>query len=203
MEDKSPARNSSYMNMFRAGPIVVLCFGLSFDARAQSSSSSTSIGGIVVDPSGAVVPNASVEIRNPVSGFDRSTKTNNSGIFVFPNVPFNAYHLTVTAAGFAPYAQDTEVRSAVPVDVNISLSLAGASGAITVTAGDLLENSPIFHADIDRALFDKLPHESQSSSVSSLVTLTTPGSGRRFERPLSWTGRSRREFLFGRRPAHH
>src|SRR5215472_1081629 len=164
------------MNMFGAGPIVVvLCFGLSFDAGARPSGSSTSISGIVVDPTGAVVPNATVEIRNPVSGFDRSTKTTNSGKFVFPNVPFNPYHLTVTAAGFAPYAQDAEARSAVPVDVSISLSLAGASGAITVTAGDLLENSPIFHADIDRALFDKLPLESQSSSVSSLVTLTTPG----------------------------
>ena len=41
--------------------------------------------------------------------------------------------------------------------------------------GDLLENDPTFHSDIDRNLFDKLPLESASSSLSSLVTLSTPG----------------------------
>jgi hypothetical protein len=163
------------MSMFRTASMAILCVGLSLGAGAQSGGSSTSIRGMVMDPTGAVVPSATVEIRNLVSGFDRTTSTTNSGAFSFPNVPFNPYHLTVTAAGFAPYAEDVEVRSAVPVDVKISLALAGASGTITVTAGDLLENTPIFHSDIDRALFDKLPLESQSSSVSSLVTLTTPG----------------------------
>jgi TonB-dependent receptor-like protein len=47
---------------------------------------------------------------------------------------------------------------------------------ITVPAGqDLLENDSTFHTDVDRGLFDKLPLESQSSSMSSLVTLATPG----------------------------
>ncbi len=42
-------------------------------------------------------------------------------------------------------------------------------------AQDLLENDPTFHTDVDKSLFDKLPLESASSSVSSLVTLSTPG----------------------------
>ena len=42
-------------------------------------------------------------------------------------------------------------------------------------AGDLIENDPTFHTDVDRDLFTKVPLESQSSSLSSLVTLTTPG----------------------------
>ena len=41
--------------------------------------------------------------------------------------------------------------------------------------GDLIETSPTFHTDVDRNLFDKVPLESSSSSVSSLVTLVTPG----------------------------
>lgn len=172
---QSPTTNLAYISLFRAASLAVLSVGLSFDAGAQSGGSSTSINGIVVDPTGAMIPRATVEIRNPVSGFDRSTSTNNSGTFAFPNVPFNPYHLTVTAAGFAPYAEDLEARSAVPLQLKISLSLGTSSSAITVTAGDLLEKTPIFHSDIDRALFDKLPLESQSSSVSSLVTLTTPG----------------------------
>jgi Carboxypeptidase regulatory-like domain/TonB-dependent Receptor Plug Domain len=165
----------AYFRLFRAVSLVILYAGLSFDASAQSGGSSTSVSGTVMDSTGAVVPGATVEIRNLVSGFSRDASTNPSGVFNFPNVPFNPYHLTVTAVGFAPFSEDVEVQSAVPVDLRISLVLPGASGSVTVTAGDLLENTPVFHSDIDRTLFDKLPLESQSSSVSSLVTLTTPG----------------------------
>ena len=57
-----------------------------------------------------------------------------------------------------------------------TLTVAGTSSTVTVEGGgDLIENDSTFHTDVDRALFDKLPLESQSSSVSSLVTLSTPG----------------------------
>ena len=68
------------------------------------------------------------------------------------------------------------MRSSVPINVKISLQLAGANSTVTVeAAGDLLETDSTFHTDVDRALFDKLPLESASSSVSSLVTLSSPG----------------------------
>ncbi|HWX91835.1 MAG TPA: TonB-dependent receptor [Terriglobales bacterium] len=143
---------------------------------AQLGSSSGAVTGAVLDPSGAVVANATVEIHNPVSGFIRSTPTDSSGKFSFNNVPFNPYHLSVTAAGFASYAQDVDVRSSVPLSVEISLQVAGSTTTVTVESGtDLLETETSAHTDVDRALFDKLPLESQSSSVSSLVTLASPG----------------------------
>ena len=46
---------------------------------------------------------------------------------------------------------------------------------VTETGGDLVENTPTAHTDVDRGLFDKLPLESQSSSLSSLITLASPG----------------------------
>jgi len=155
---------------------IVLSFGIVV-CTAQSAGNSGSVTGTVVDVSGAVVPNAKIEIRNPVSGYDRSTVTDDSGRFQFTNIPFNPYHLTVTAAGFTSYAQDVESRSAVPVNVPLTLQVAGSTTAVTVEAegGDLVENDSTFHTDVDKSLFDKLPLESQSSSVSSLVTLATPG----------------------------
>jgi hypothetical protein len=141
--------------------------------RAQGGSS---ISGTVVDPSGGVVVDATVAIHNPVSGYERSIKTDSSGNFSFSNVPYNPYHLSVTATGFAPYAQDIDVRSSVPLEVKISMNVAGTSTSVTVEGGgDLLENDSTFHTDIDRALFEKLPLESASSSLSSLVTLSSPG----------------------------
>ena len=53
------------------------------------------VAGTVIDPSGAVVRNAKVEIHNPVSQFDRTARTDNTGTFTIPNVPLNNYHLTV------------------------------------------------------------------------------------------------------------
>src|SRR6202041_2614263 len=129
-----------------------------------------------VDPSGGIVPNATVTIHNPVSGLERSTTTDSSGSFTFPNVPFNPYHLSVNAKGFTSYAQDVEIRSSVPLSVPITLKVEGGTSTVTVEGGgDLLENDSTFHTDVDRSLFEKLPLESQSSSLSSLVTLTTPG----------------------------
>src|SRR6202030_2111857 len=53
----------------------------------------------------------------------------------------------------------------------------GSSESVTVeaTGEDLLENDPTFHTDVSKELFDRMPLESQSSSVSSLVTLSSPG----------------------------
>jgi hypothetical protein len=168
---------ASYAKSLRATFVVALYLALSLNTHAQSGGSSATVNGTVVDPSGAVVPNAAVEMHNPVSGFVRNTVTDNAGKFTIPNIPFNPYHLTVTGQGFAAYAQDVDVRSLVPMNLSISLSVAGSSETVTVesTGQDLLENDPTFHTDVDRGLFDKLPLESASSSVSSLVTLATPG----------------------------
>src|ERR1039458_759073 len=84
--------------------------------HAQGVGNSASIAGTVLDPAGAVVPNAAVEIHNPISGLSRSTTTDISGNFSFVNVPYNPYHLTVNATGFSPYVQDVEVRSSSTVN---------------------------------------------------------------------------------------
>jgi Carboxypeptidase regulatory-like domain len=137
---------------------------------------SGSIEGMVKDPSGAAVVNATVEIKDPVSGYQKTVNTNPEGAFRFTNVPFNPYHLTVNASGFAALARDVEVRSVVPARIEIDLTVGTVATTVTVEGGgDLLENDPTFHSDLDRNSFARLPLESASSSVSSLVTLTTPG----------------------------
>lgn len=166
--------SASYVKSRRVAFFLVVF--VSIVAYAQSGSSGL-ITGVVTDPSGAVVPNATVELRNPVSGFSRTAVTDAAGKFAVPNVPFNPYHLTVAGSGFATYASDIDVRSTVPVAINIALRVSGSAESVTVEAngGDLIENTSTFHTDVDRGLFDKLPLESQSSSLSSLVTLSSPG----------------------------
>ncbi|PYU79390.1 MAG: hypothetical protein DMG51_17325 [Acidobacteria bacterium] len=143
-------------------------------AKAQSGNSG-SIEGVVKDASGGVVAGATVEISYAVSGLHREITTESDGSFKFTNVPFNSYHLVVSAGGFASHTQDVEVRSGVPVTMQIALKVGTAVQTVTVEARDLVENESTFHTDIDRGLFDRLPLESASSSVSSLVTLAAPG----------------------------
>jgi len=59
--------------------------------------------------------------------------------------------------------------------VKTTLVVGATSTVVNVTGSDLVENDSTFHTDVDRGLFDKLPLESQSSSLSSLVTLSSPG----------------------------
>ena len=93
-----------------AALIAVFCFAFAVFTAAQTGGNSGSISGVVVDSTGAVIADATVEIHNPVSGYDRTTTTDAKGTFSFSNVPFNPYHMTVAAKGFVTSAQDVEIR---------------------------------------------------------------------------------------------
>src|ERR1700719_3946817 len=156
------------------GVFIFCTFILATSGWAQSSGT---ISGVVKDATGGVLTTASVEISDVVSGYHRETTTGISGDFRFANVPFNTYHMIVKAPGFSSYTQDVDVRSSVPATVEISLKVGNTSENITVeaTGADLVETESTPHTDVDRELFDKLPLESASSSLSSLVTLASPG----------------------------
>lgn len=161
---------------FSAKFCVAVCVCSFFANLSSAQSNNGIVRGAISDPSGAAIAGATVSIQNPVSGYTQTAQTNNEGSFLFQNVPFNPYHLTVAAPGFQPSAQDLDVRSPVPLEMKINLKLGTASTTINVEAGaDLVEAEPTTHTDVDRELFQKLPLESQSSSLSSLVTLASPG----------------------------
>src|SRR5580692_7659502 len=157
--------------------VLFLWVASPFETFAQSSSANSgTVRGSVLDPSGAVVMGATVEIQNPVSRYDKSVQTDSQGNFEFDNIPYNNYHLSASAKGFQGGEQDVNVRSPLPVEAKLSLTIGAGTQSVTVTSGtDLVEADTTTHTDVDRELFDKLPLESQSSSLSSLATLVTPG----------------------------
>src|ERR1700682_4565076 len=136
----------SICTVFVLGFVLLLTAG---PAKAQLGNAG-SIEGVVKDSSGGVVAGAKVEINFPVTGYQRETTTGSDGTFRFSNVPFNPYHLVVTAPGFASSTQDVEVRSSVPISVQIGLKVGTAATSITVEAngGDMAENDPSFHTDV-------------------------------------------------------
>ncbi len=165
------------MNFRRLALLGVIVFCVFSFANSSWAQSSGTITGVVKDATGGVLTNATVEISDVVSGYHRDTTTGMAGDFRFSNIPFNTYHLVVKAPGFSSSAQDVDVRSSVPATVEIRMNVGTTSENITVeaTGADLVETESTPHTDIDRDIFDKLPLESASSALSSLVTLASPG----------------------------
>ena len=155
----------------------VIFLGLSCAATAQSLGGGGTVEGTVLDPSGAAVANARVEIHNPISSYLRTTATDGAGGFQFNNVPPNPYHVDVSADGFADWHQDVSVRTIVPIQLKIALTIAGGQTSVTVEAGgpNLVENVPYAHNDVDREAYAKLPALSPGSGLSDAITLSSPG----------------------------
>ena len=143
---------------------------------ASAQTNSSVVRGSVEDTSGAKVLGATVSLSNPVSGFTRTAVTDSFGNFSFYNIPFDSYTVTATAQGFGQTRKELTVVSSVPVEADLRLK-ATTSESVTVeaTAGPLSETSPTYHTDVDRSLIDRLPIESPSSALSSIVTLASPG----------------------------
>src|SRR6266566_6433457 len=101
---------------------LVLLAACGVSTEAQTISSGT-VSGTVVDQSGAVVPGATVEIRNDITRYQLSTTTGTTGAFRFTNVPFNNYRVTATLSGFNTTTQDISIRSAVPQEVKLTMAV--------------------------------------------------------------------------------
>jgi Carboxypeptidase regulatory-like domain len=166
-------------NWLSARAVTFVFCGVLLLTRSVSGQSvaSGTIEGTVVDPTGAVVTGAMVEMRNPLTGFQQTAVTDSSGMFRFTNVPFNPYHIQVTQQGFSPAALDVNVRTTVPIPVKMMISVAGIKETVVVEAGaeDVIENVPYAHADVDITTLDKLPVLSPASGLSDAITLASPG----------------------------
>ncbi len=146
-------------------------------ARAASPEVEGSVNGTVTDSTGAVVIGAKVEIHNAITHYSATTLTDKSGAFHFKNLPFNPYHVSVTAQGFSEAHQDVDLRSGIPATLNFSLQLSAAVTNVTVhaEASDLIEKTPMSHTDLGEETLTQLPVEDKSIGLSSAITLGTPG----------------------------
>jgi len=144
-------------------------------AHGQSIGAGT-IDGTVVDPSGAAVPKAMVNLHNPVTQYQQSAESADDGSFHLTNIPQNTYHLDVTAPGFAPFSQEVVIRNAVRIPIKATLAVAGAVTSVTVEgAAEALENDPSAHVDVDRNQLEKLPLTDPGGGLSQAIVYSSGG----------------------------
>lgn len=119
--------------------VLAMLFAFAFTAAAQTTGS---INGTISDPSGAVVPGATVTATNVATGAARTATTNSSGFFSFDALHPGKYSLAVEASGFKKsVAQDIVVEVANIAQVGLKLEIGLASETVTVTGAQEVINT--------------------------------------------------------------
>jgi hypothetical protein len=117
------------------------------------------IAGTVADSTGAVVPDASVNIVHKGTGLTRTQNTPNAGDFSFPELPTGIYELTVKKSGFQAFTQDVEVAvgkiSSVPVTLGVERQ--ATTVEVQAAAAVLETNEASLNAVIDTRSVQEIP----------------------------------------------
>src|SRR5262245_30321807 len=150
--------------------LLALAFavGLSNLARAQVSGR---ISGTVVDPSGNVIDRAAITLTNERTGEVTTTTTNESGTFVFPNVPPSGYTVQVKTQGYSTLEKTGLILSANQILAlgNLQLAVGNVTETVTVTAAT--------HVELDTSGQNALVTDKQLGGLMSrgrdIVSLTT------------------------------
>jgi hypothetical protein len=123
------SRNPAYKLM-----LLVLLWMTAALCSGQTAATAA-ITGRVVDPSAAVVPNATVVARNQATGIERSTVTTRDGLYNFPDLQTGIYTIAVKSQGFATsQIKDVKLEVGDRRDVNFNLKVGAASEIVEVTA---------------------------------------------------------------------
>ncbi len=146
---------ASWMRRLRCGIVAAICL---LPCMLLAQSYRGAIRGKVSDPSGSVIAEAKIEVKNAATGLMRDATTNSEGEYVLAELPAGEYELTVTAQGFNPFIVRAVV--AVGADTNADAVLhVGERQQILVTADSpIVESSrDVLSEVVDQRLVAELP----------------------------------------------
>ena len=102
---------------------------------AQSQATTGTIQGTIVDPNGAVVSGASVNIKNVQTGSERTVVTNSDGFFTAPLLPLGRYRVTTDASGFSKsILENVDVNVGQTLALKIDMKVGSATETVDVSA---------------------------------------------------------------------
>ena len=160
---------------------------LFFSIAAFGQSVAGSIVGTVSDASGAVIPNATVTLRQPQTSVTRDVKTNDSGNYVFSFVAPGEYVVSASASGFAKLQQPVHLETLATVRADLQLRPGTLGTTVEVIAeaappvrtdtaemSDVVENRRIEQMPLNGRHFADLVLLTPGTSVSATGTSDTP-----------------------------
>lgn len=163
--------------------LLLATFALLTVRPAAAQSGYGEVTGIVADPSGAIVPGASVVLSNAATGDNRKVTTNSAGAYRFTAVPIvGSWSIVVNAQGFAPYRIDNLIVSVGAVlTQDVKLAVGGSASTVLVNAStepDIQLTTSSVSQLIDENTWKSQPLEVRTQNA--FVTLTAgamPDSG--------------------------
>ena len=156
-----------------------LCLALAVSAHAQGGGATTSLSGTVTDTSGAVIPGASVAVKNTATSTPFETVTNEGGYFTVPALDPGTYSVTVTLMGFkTAVLNDVRLNASTPATVKVALEVGGLTDTVVVEGGaEIIQTtSAAVTSTIDTEQILKVPVGSRSALefVTLLPGVNTP-----------------------------
>ncbi|MEW6730250.1 MAG: TonB-dependent receptor [Acidobacteriota bacterium] len=147
---------------------VFVCFlavGLLFGALAQislaqSQATAADLTGVIKDESGAVIPGATVTVKNPQTNFERVANTDESGTYKILAIPPGTYQVIAEAAGFSKLVNENVVLTlGQAARLDLALKVTGVGEEVVVTAApEVVETSKTAVTQtIDQQRIDNLP----------------------------------------------
>jgi hypothetical protein len=110
------------------------CIAVSLSTAALWASVGGSISGTVKDPSGNVVVNAQVAVKEANTGLSHHTHTDSKGYYTFPVLPVGHYVLDVDASGFGKYERkEITLDTSAALTLNAVLEVGSVSQSVTIT----------------------------------------------------------------------
>ena len=164
------------------GSIVVILAAVTYPLLLHAQDAAgASITGVIADQQGAVVPDATVVIRNISTGAVLTTTSTAEGLYYMPDLPPSIYEVRAEKSGFAPaIVREIKLNVGDQRDVNFRLALAGVTTEITVTATTPLVESGKTDVSsvVDDKLFTSLPTNDGGVGPSNdyaNLAVTVPG----------------------------
>lgn len=146
------------MDFFRTAiRALALCLALASAAFAQSNAAIT---GVVQDGSGAVVPSATIEVTNELTGLQWTSQSNESGRFNITRLPVGDYRVRARLDGFKQFVTETfrldadQVRS---IDVVLAVGTAAESVTVSGTVSQVDTVSGALRQVVDEKRITELP----------------------------------------------
>lgn len=110
--------------------------GILLGAGSAYSQSTTSLRGVITDPSGGVIPEAAITLTNTENGAVRRTATDGNGVYNFPQVVPGTYRLMAEKTGFAKMTRsDITLLVNTPSTLDLAMTVSNAGEVVNVEAG--------------------------------------------------------------------
>jgi hypothetical protein len=171
----SPRRWLPTAYCFTLACVFAVCLG-AVAAMAQADATSANLSGVVKDPSGAVIPGATVTARNAEKNVSRSTTSNADGFYQLTNLPPGAYEISVEATNFKKaVVPSVTVTVGQHADLDVALEVGQITDVVTVTGAqtELIETSKTNVSNtIDQARINNLPINQRDYINFTLTTST-------------------------------